>query len=246
LITFDHLQDLLSDWYEVSPSDLGLPDAEVPEGINPILTDFYRHFGTLARRKSQFGHPESDNTPLSCQDHIFSADELKHKDGYTIFCDENQSVFVVAASDDAADTNTYAEGDAVFQDRTTEMTDIGVPLEECLVTCVLRETIMSVNDRYRRITPEGLNADLAVAQSGQTVRSRYIWPDVYFTFHLSKDIWFMDWDEMKFSARRGLWRHKPSTWQEQIFENGGSWSSGPSKPTVMQKIERMLTGYKSR
>ncbi|WP_371225671.1 hypothetical protein [Roseovarius sp. 2305UL8-3] len=241
---FEQLQELLADWYEVPQSELGVPESTVPEWPNPILRDFYRRFGALTLRKSNFVHPDSNNLPLSCQDHIVPIDELKSKDGFTVFCHENQGVFVVAACDDPADTMTYAMGDAVLEGRVEEWTDVGVPLQESLVTCVLRETIMSVGDRYRRITPDSLKKNRRVAEVGETVRSRYIWSDDLCTFHLSEDVWFMDWDGMEFAARRGSWRQKPSTWQEQVFENGGGWSSGPSKPTMMQKVERFLTGLR--
>jgi len=242
MMNFEQLQDLLSDWYEVPPKNLGVPGSSIPNWINPILKDFYSRFGTLAQRESQFTHPASNNSPLSCQDHIIPTDELKTQDGFTVFCNENQGVFVVAASDDPSDTKTYARGDAVFDDHTNDLTEVGVPLQESLITCVLRETIISVNDRYRRITPDSLKADLKAAKAGETLKSCYVWPDSHCTFHLSKDVWFMDWDDMQFSARRGLWRRKPSTWQEQVFENGGGWSSGPSRPKVMQKLERFLSG----
>lgn len=241
-MNFEQLQNLLSDWYEVPPGNLGIPESSIPSRINPILQDFYRRFGALAQRKSQFAHPDSDNGPLSCQDHIIPVDELKAEEGFTVFCDENQSVFVVAASDDPSNTKTYAKGDGVFEYSTKKLTEVGVPLQECLVTCVLRETILSVNDRYRLITPDSLKADLRAAQTGETIKSRYIWSDIHITFHLSKDVWFMDWDGMQSSAHRGLWRQKPSTWRQQVFESGGSWSSGPSEPTIIQKVERFLTG----
>jgi hypothetical protein len=241
---FEQLQNLLSDWYEVPSSDLGIPESDIRTLSNPILKDFYRRFGALAQRKSQFAHPESRNSPLSCQDHIFPIDELKTENGFTVFCDENQSVFVVAASDVSSDSETYARGDGVSDHFIRELTGVRVPLQECLITCVLRETIMSVGDRYRRITPENLKMALQLAQAGETVRSRYIWSDSYYSFHLSKDVWFMNWGGMQFAAHRGMWRQKPSTWQEQVFENGGSWSSGPSEPTVKQNIERFLTGLR--
>jgi hypothetical protein len=244
MMNFVELQDLLSNWYEVPSSDLTAPDSAVPQGLNPILEDFYCRFGALTQRKSQFAHPDSHHSPLSCQDQVVPLDELKSEDGYTIFSVENQGVFAVAASDDPSDTKTYAKGDAVFEDETKELTDVCVPLQECLITCVLRETIMSVGDRYRRITPDSLKMDLQAARAGDTVSSRYIWRDNFCTFHLSNDVWFMEWDGMQFSAHRGLWRQKPSTWQEQVFENGGGWSSGPSKPTMIQRVERFLTGLR--
>jgi len=113
-----------------------------------------------------------------------------------------------------------------------------------LITCVLRETVMSVGDRYRRMRPNGLKKDLLLAQAGNTVRSRYIWSESYYTFHLSNDVWFMDWDGMQFSAHRGLWRQGRSIWQEQVFENGGGWSSGPAKPTMTETAGRFLTGLR--
>lgn len=243
-MNFVELQDLLSNWYEVPPTELGAPESAVPQGLNPILEDFYRRFGALTLSKSQFAHPESHNSPLSCQDQVVPLDELKPQDGYTIFSVENQGVFAVAASNNPSDPNTYAKGDAVFEGEQKEFADVGVPLQECLITCVLRETIMSVGDRYRRITPDCLKKDLLAAQAGDTVRSRYIWSESYCTFHLSNDVWFMDWDGMQFSAHRGLWRQGRSTWQEQIFENGGGWSSGPAHPTIMQRVERFLTGLR--
>ncbi len=244
MMDLEQLQDLLSDWYEVRPSDLGVPESAIPAWLNPVLQDFYRRFGALTLRNSLFVHPESENSPLSCQDHVIPIDELKSENGFAVFCDENQSVFVVAASNDSSDNGTYARGDGVSDHFVKELTCIDVPLQECLITCVLRETILSVNDRYRRITPDSLKTALQVARMGKTVSSRYIWSDSYFTFHLSKDVWFMDWDGMQFAAHRGLWRKRPSTWQEQVFENGGNWSSGPSEPTLTQKIERFLAGLR--
>lgn len=242
MMDFKQLQDLLSDWYEVPPTDLGVPESAIPTWLNPILKDFYRRFGALTQRKSQFVHPESRNLPLSCQDHIVPIDELKSENGFTVFCEENQGVFVVAASNDSSDSETYASGDGVSEHFVKELTGVGVPLRECLITFVLRETILSVEDRYRRITPDSLKTALQAAREGETVSGRYIWSDTYFTFHLSKDVWFLDWYGMQVASHRGLWRQKPSTWQEQVFESGGGWSSGPSKPTIKQKIERFLTG----
>lgn len=167
--------------------------------------------------------------------------ELKSKNGYTAFCDENQGVFVVAASDDPADTSTYAQGDAVLDDPCVEMTDTGVPLTECFVTTVLRETIMRVHDRYRLITPDSLNAALKLAKTGQTVNSRYIWPDSYCAFYLAKDVWFLDWDGMQFAAHRGLWKQPPTPYRKQIFEGGGGWTSRPENPTLMQRAEQTLS-----
>ena len=244
VMNFEELQDLLSNWYEVSISALAAQHEAVPQGLNPIVQDFYRRFGALTLPKSPFAHPSSSNSPLSCQDQVVPLDALKSEDGYTVFSIENQGVFVVAASDDPADPNTYAKGDAVFEDQVKEFADVGVPLQECLVTCVLRETVMSVGDRYRRITPDSLMNDLKVAQTGTTVRSRYIWSEDYCTFHLSNDVWFMDWDGMQFSAHRGLWRQGRSTWQEQVIENGSGWTSGPAEPSMMQKLERFITGFR--
>ncbi|WP_298562494.1 hypothetical protein [uncultured Aliiroseovarius sp.] len=241
---FDKLQELLSNWYEVPPTELAAPESAVPQGLNPILEDFYQRFGALTLRKSQFANPDSNFSPLSCQDQVVPLDELNSQDGYTIFSVENQGVFVVAASNDPSDPSTYAKGDAVFDEELKDFAGVGISLQESLITCVLRETIMSVGDRYRRITPDKLKMDLLAAQAGDTVVSRYIWRDSYYTFHLSKDVWFMDWDGMQFSAHRGLWRQGRSTWQEQVFENGGGWSSGPSKPTMLQKVERFLTGLR--
>lgn len=244
VIDFEELQDLLSSWYEVPKTELAAPDNALPQGLNPIIEDFYRRFGALTLLKSPFAHPSSYHSPLSCQDQVVPLDELKSEDGYTIFSVENQGVFVVAACDDPADPKTYAKGDAVFEEEVKEFADVGVPLQECLVTCVLRETVMSVGDRYRRITPDSLKSASLAAQAGKTVRSRYIWSDNYCTFHLSNDVWFMDWDGMQFSAHRGLWRQGRSTWQEQVFEDGGGWSSGPTEPTMVQKLERFITAFR--
>lgn len=187
-MNFLELQDLLSNWYEVPPTELAAPESAVPQGLNPILEDFYCRFGALTLSKSQFAHPESPNSPLSRQDQVVPLDELKPQDDYTIFSVENQGVFVVAASNDPSDPNAYAKGDAVFEEEQKEFADVSVPLQEYLITCVLRETIMSVGDRYRRITPDCLKKDLLAAQAGHTVRSRYIWSESYCTFHLSNDV----------------------------------------------------------
>jgi len=219
MMDFAQLQHLLADWYEVPASKLGAPEGSLPRWMNPILRDFYHRFGALTQSNSQFTHPASHHAPLSCQDHVIPLEELRSQDGFTVFCKENQGIFVVAACNDQTDLETYAMGDAVSDDCVEELTAMSVPLQECLVTCVLRETIMSVGDRYRRITPATLKTAQQTASTGESIISRYIWPDTDFTFNLSKDVWFMEFGDMQFAAHRGLWRLKPATWQEKVFKN---------------------------
>ena len=95
---------------------MAAPDNAVPQGLNPIVEDFYRRSGALTLLKSPFAHPSSYQSPLSCQDQVVPLDQLKTEDGYTIFSVENQGEFVVAARDDLTDRKTYAKGDAVFEE----------------------------------------------------------------------------------------------------------------------------------
>ena len=217
---FDELQRLLSSWYEVEPSQFQLPNSVVRDISNSILREFYSRFGQLAKRETSFKHSKSDHGPLSCQDIILPVDELKSEGGFTTFCVENQGVFIVAASDEPNSVDTYASGDGVDPKKRVPMTVVNVPLIECLITVTLRETIMSVEDRYRRITPDHKRKALELAAQGIHFKSRYIWPEVMFEFHLSEDVWHVNLDGMKFHANRGLWRQQPSIWQEQQFEGG--------------------------
>ena len=224
----------------MAPGELGLEAAQVPQDLHPVLADFYRRFGTLAETQSKY-RPEGANHPLGTQDRILPLSEVKVEGDHWVFGVENQGVFVVAAACDPTDLVAHARGDMVETDDPEEMNRVGVSLVDCLVCSVLRETIMSVGDRYRRLTPKIVDAALAEARKGETFELAYLWPEAKLTFHLSNDVWAMEWDGMKFFARRGLWRKPPQTWQEQVFEGGGGWSSGPANPTLLQRLQRFFS-----
>jgi hypothetical protein len=132
--------------------------------------------------------------------------KLSRKAGATIFGVENQGVFVIAASDDPAQANALVSGD-VSDLRLRELTDLGVPLQELLVSLTLQETIFSVQDRYRAGSPSLLKSRTA-AISGVSYRGRYVWPDLILEFWLADDVWYTDhiggW-----AAHRNLWKQPP-------------------------------------
>lgn len=245
LDTFDDLLGVICEWYECSASDLALPKQSLGPIKNDVLRDYYAKFGRLADRDSPFKHLKSNNGPLSCQDIVLPVNELRDKDGFTVFGAENQDVFVIAASDVPDDNATYAEGDCI-EDHYVSMSANGVPLTECLITMTLRETILSVGDRYRYISPARADEAFKVAETGQHIQSRYIWSDVMFDFYLSKPVWFMEFQDNRHYAHRGLWKKGRSTWQDAKFKGGAVCSMGPGKPTIAQKIEKIWTGWKYR
>ena len=150
----------------------------------------------------------------------------------------------MAASKDPADKMVYAKGDCLLDEHVDGIAVCGVRLEDCLICSVLRETILSAGDRYRRITPDSLRAAIDEAKSGDTFQVPYLWQDHPLTFHLSQTVWAVEWDGMEFFAHRGLWRSPRQTWQEQTFEGGGAWLSGPAHPTLRQRIEKFVTGWR--
>jgi hypothetical protein len=205
-MNLEQLTDLLEKWYGAAPGALGIDRAMTANIANPILREFYARLGGLAERQTPFKHPKSYLRPLAAQDRVVSLSELRREGGGTIFGIENQGVFVIAASDDPAQANALVSGD-VSDLRLRELTDLGVPLEELLVTLTLQETIFSVQDRYRAGSPPLLKSRTA-AMSGVRYRGRYVWPDLFLEFWLADDVWYTDhiggW-----AAHGNIWKQSP-------------------------------------
>lgn len=216
------LTGLLEKWYGVTPGGLGLDAAATAHIANPMLREFYERLGALAESGSRFAHQTSHHRPLATQDCVLPVSELRREGEATVFAVENQGVFVIAASDKEEQRNALAAGD-VSDLRLRQPTDIGVPLEELLVTLALSETIFSVSDRYAMISPSTLAKARAEAASGTYYRGRYVWPDLYSSFWLAENVWFMDGDWMKSAAHRDLWR-QPQVSRRVIVNEDGSTS----------------------
>jgi hypothetical protein len=136
--------------------------------------------------------------------------QLRPESGATVFGVENQGVFIIAASDDPSQTNALVSGDVagdVEDLRLHEFTDLGVPLEELLATLTLRETILSVQDRYRAGSPSLLESRTA-ALSGVKYRGRYVWPDFLLEFWLADDVWYTN-TVGEWAAHRNIWKQPP-------------------------------------
>ena len=214
------LTGLLENWYGAAPGGLGLDAAATAHIVNSTLREFYEHLGALAEPGTRFAHPTSHHRPLATQDRLLPASKLRRDGDATIFVLENQDVFVIAASDNPEQQNALVAGD-VGDLRLRQLTDIGVPLEELLVTLALSETIYSVSDRYPLISPATLAKARAEVASGTRYRGRYVWPDLYVEFWLAEDIWFMDGDWMKSAAHRDLWC-QPQVSRRVIINDDGS------------------------
>jgi len=199
------LASLLEDWYGAGPGTLGIDTARTANLANPILREFYERLGGLAEKGTPFSHRLSRRGPLAAQDRVLPLNELRREDDATVFVTENQDVFVIAASDNADQTNALVSGD-VGDLSLRHLTDLGIPLSELVVTLVLKETIFSVQDRYR--APSPLKSRTS-AISGTHYRGRYVWPEHYFDFWLANDVWFMDhfggW-----AAYRNHWKQPPA------------------------------------
>lgn len=238
-MTFDELGRFLADWYETDAAALGMRPEDVPQDLNPVLREFYLRFGALAAGDSPFRHPKSSYGPLSAQDHIVPAAELDHVDGFVPFLHENQGVFTAAA--EADHSNTHVTGD-VGADRFQDFAATSIPLEETLTGASLMETVMSVQDRDRLITPALMVERRAALRNSKPFKLRTVHSDEAWSYFLSADvIGFGFGDEPEFFAVRGLWRSRPPAFQDAILEGGGGWSSGPAHPTQFERLERWLT-----
>jgi hypothetical protein len=221
-MNLEQLAGLLEKWYGVAPNGLGLDAAATAHIANPTLREFYERLGALAESGTRFAHPTSRHRPLATQDRILPVNELRRQGDATIFVLENQDVFVIAASDKPEQQNALVAGD--FSNfRLRELTDIGVPLDELLVTLALSETIFSVSDRYAIISPATLSRARTEAASGTHYRGRYVWPELYTDFWLAENLWFMDGDWIKLAAHRDLWR-QPQESRRVIINDDGSTS----------------------
>ena len=161
----------LERWYGVAPGGLGLDAVATAHIAHPTLREFYASLGALAETGTRFAHPTSHHRPLATQDRVLPVQELRREGDATIFAVENQGVFVIAASGDTGQQNALVAGD-ISDLRLRQLTDIGVPLEEILVTLALFETIFSVADRYPVISPPTLAKARAEAASGVRYRGR--------------------------------------------------------------------------
>ncbi len=201
------LASLLEHWYGAAPGTLGIDAARTANLANPLLREFYERLGGLVENGTLFSHPRSCRGPLAAQDRVLPLSGLRREADATVFVTENQDVFVIAASDNADQTNALVSGD-VGDLSLRHLTDLGVPLSELVVTLVLKETIFSVQDRYRAPSPSLLKSRTS-AISGTHYRGRYVWPEHHFDFWLANDVWFMDhfggW-----AAHRNLWKQPPA------------------------------------
>lgn len=238
-MTFDELSRFLADWYETDADALGLCETNVPQSLNPILREFYIRFGALAASKSPFGHPKSRYGPLSAQDHIVPGDELDLSGDPVPFIHENQGVFVAAAKVDHP--NTHVQGD-VGADRFDEFTPTEVPLQETLVSASLMETVMSVQDRDRLVTPALTKRRRQALRGTTPLRLRTVFSGDPWSYHLTAEvIGFGFGDEPEFFATRGQWRLVPPRFQTVKAEGGGGWSSGPAHLTFSDRIQKWAT-----
>ena len=209
-MTLSELQTLLADWYEIDRDDLALPHTEALGELHPVLAEFYARLGGLAERDTPLRHPASHHYPLATQDTIVPVSELRVEDDVTVFAHENQGNFAIGAHIDS--NEALAKGD--YLERSSYAFEpVGVPLEELLVTLVLRETIWSVDDRY------AIHADDAVRRAWgawertgavQHYEGRYLWTDTPFRFLLTRDEWYSDTVGIASVAFRGAWREPPS------------------------------------
>ncbi len=203
-MNLEQLTSLLEKWYSVAPGGLGLDAVATAHIANPTLREFYERLGALAESGTRFSHPKSHHRPLATQDRVLPVSELRREGDATIFVLENQDVFVIAAPDQTSQTNALVAGD-VGDLRLRHLTDLGVPLDELLVTLALSETIFSVQDRYRATSPSLLKSRTA-AISGVHYRGRYVWPELYSNFWLSDDVWYMDHIGCGWAAHRSIWK----------------------------------------
>jgi len=199
-VTIDELTPLLEAWYDVEPGGLGLGAEQLADVRNPTLRSFYMRLGRLTEIDTPWWR-------YGGQDEFLPPHKLKTEDGATIFGVENQGCFVLAALDDAND-NVVANGYMREDDGVENLVDIGVPLEECIVTFVLRESIFTTEPMNRRVTP----AMITAAKAGRHHRGRFIYANTYDEFWLADDVWLMNniaFDE-SLVAPKGAWREPVS------------------------------------
>lgn len=238
-MTFDQLSEFLADWYETDANALGMDPDQVPPDLNPVLRDFYVRFGALAADDSPFRHPKSRYGPLSAQDHIVPAAELELSDGFVPFLHENQGVFTAAAKADHA--NTYVSGD-IGADRFGDFTPTDIPLEETLISASLMETVMSVQDRDRLVTPTLTARRRESLRDARILRMRTVYADEPLFHFLADDVIGLGFSNTpEYFATRSQWRLQPPTFQDVEAEGGGGWSSGPAHPTLLERIEKWVT-----
>jgi hypothetical protein len=209
LMTFEDLAVLLSSWYNVDTTKIGIEVDDIPVDIHPVLIDFYRAIGQLAERDTPFKIKGGYEGPLSGQDFICPIGEVKHKNGYTIFGSECQENYHVSASRNFHDMNAYADGEWDPDSSADDFQNTKVPLRECLITFALKETIASaVLFDSEKIEDELLRE----AIGGLKHSGRYVWDSFTYEFHLSKNLWCMklsDSDRYYF-ARKNDWQKTPS------------------------------------
>jgi len=199
-VTIDELTPLLEAWYEVAPGGLGLGPALTAGVRNPTLRKFYAKLGKLAELDAPWWR-------VGGQDSFLPLHQLRLEDGLTVFGVENQGCFIIAAPD-AAEGNVFGSGDGLADDRVSTLTDLQVPLEECIVTFVLRETVLTSEPLGHRTTPDVIHA----AKAGRHYRGRYVDRDEYDDFWWSDEVLVMNiapFDYEKLVARKGAWRAPP-------------------------------------
>lgn len=204
-MTFDELAELLSGWYEVDVTELGISGDQIPADIHPILIDFYGKIGRLAERDTPFKLKNSYEGPLAGQDFIFPILEIKNEGRYAIFGAECQENFRVSASRNFDDMSAYADGDWDPNNRHEGFQNINIPLREFLVTFALKETIASALLFAPKRTEDKL---LKIAKSGLKHSGRYVWDDIQYDFFLSKDLWCMKLSDSNryYFARKNDWK----------------------------------------
>jgi hypothetical protein len=208
-MTFDDLATLLSGWYNVDTTKLGIEVHDITVDMHPVLVDFYRAIGRLAERETPFKLKESYEGPLSGQDFICPLGEVKHMGGYTIFGSECQENYQVSASRNFHDMNAYADGEWDPDNSADDFQNTNVPLRECLITFALKETIASAV-LFGSVKVE--DALLEEVSKGLKHSGRYVWDNILYEFHLSKNLWCMklsDNDHYYF-ARKDDWQKTKS------------------------------------
>jgi len=225
-MTFEEFEQLISNWYEVDSKDLSIDGDTIPADFHPILREFYRKFGNLAERDTPFKVKDSYEGPFAGQDFIAPLSEVKHENNFTIFGHECQGNFRISASKNTSYLNAYADGDWNFDDSIEGFQNTNIPLQECLITFALKETIASALF-FSSGSKKEENTLLRRAASGQKYTSRYIWENEPYTFFLSDEVWCM---------RLG---------QQYCFAQKNDWKKPPSKRTIrkksfLEKIRRNL------
>ncbi|MBI3437461.1 MAG: hypothetical protein HY054_02190 [Proteobacteria bacterium] len=191
----EELTPLVEAWYEVPPGGLGLGDEKIATVENLTLRKFYAKLGQL----TEIGTPWWST---GGQDEFLPVERLRQEDGLTIFGVENQGNFVIAASSDA-NTNAFASG--IELDHVSTFTDVGAPLEEVIVTFVLREMVWTGRPFDRDAA-----ADMErKARDGIHYRGRYVFRDEYDDLWLANDAILMEWSGHRLIVSKGAWRQTP-------------------------------------